>query len=224
MTGLLIAFGLGGRVSMAADVGLVQGATLAFFYAFSANARSIILSRTSSISLRTVLTARLILLVPLGVASFGLSVYVVGIDWLFTLLLILRRGVEWIGELHLCEMELRGDRNRAGQFIVLQILLFLMLLGWIFSGAAFPMLGVFLWCLLPVFMSLNFIRNQFTLGSRPKTEWFLMLPHLGSSAVIGITVYVFRLLILLIFGKAVAGDFYVAFAIGGVLSSMFTSR
>jgi len=50
-----------------------------------------------------------------------------------------------------------------------------------------------------------------------------MLPQFGSTAIIGITVYVFRLLILLIVGKETAGDLYAAFAIGGLIGSVFSS-
>ncbi|MGI0013063.1 MAG: hypothetical protein ACREBU_06440, partial [Nitrososphaera sp.] len=119
-------------------------------------------------------------------------------------------------------MELRGHRKLAGQYLALQMLLLFLLLGWTFSGVSLPLLGLFLWGLLPFLMSLGFIRNHLSAGSRLKAEWLQMLPHLGSSSVVGITVYVFRLLVLLIAGKAIAGDLYAAFALGGALNSIYT--
>jgi hypothetical protein len=52
-------------------------------------------------------------------------------------------------------------------------------------------------------------------------SWRLMLPQFGSTMIIGITVYVFRLIILLITGKEVAGDLFTAFALGGMVGSVF---
>ena len=47
MTGILIILGLTGNNAMAAEVGIVQAATIALFYAFSANARSLMLNQQS---------------------------------------------------------------------------------------------------------------------------------------------------------------------------------
>lgn len=222
MTALLVGLSLAGKPMLAADVGMVQGVTVALFYAFSANARSLVLNPAGRVSLGSLLVTRLALLIPLGVMAWYLSVHLAHVPSSLALALILRRGVEWLGELHLSEMELHGHRKLAGQYLVLQMLLLLLLLGWTFSGVSPPLLGLLLWGLLPFLMSLGFIRNHLSAGSRIKAEWLQMLPHLGSSSVVGITVYVFRLLVLLIAGKAIAGDLYAAFAIGGALNSIFT--
>ena len=70
MTVLLIALGLTGNTVLAAEVGILQGATLALFYAFSANARSLILSKSATVSASSVMTVRLIILMPLALASY----------------------------------------------------------------------------------------------------------------------------------------------------------
>ncbi|MDO9216141.1 MAG: hypothetical protein Q7U14_02645, partial [Lacisediminimonas sp.] len=44
MTALLIIIGVSGRPELAVSIGLVQGAALATFYVFSANARNLILA------------------------------------------------------------------------------------------------------------------------------------------------------------------------------------
>mgnify|MGYP001558094824 CR=1 FL=1 len=222
MTLLLIGLSFAGQPALAADVGIVQGVTIALFYAFSANARSLVFNPAARVSVGNLLVGRLIMLVPLSVVAWYLSVHLAHVAWSLAFALILRRGVEWLGELHLSEMELRGHRKLAGQYLALQVLLLLLLLGWTFSGRPLSVLGLFLWALLPLLMSLGFIRHHLTAGSRLEAAWLQVLPHLGSSAVIGIAVYVFRLLILLIVGKTVAGDLYAAFAVGGALGSIFT--
>jgi len=85
------------------------------------------------------------------------------------------------------------------------------------------LLGLFLWALCPLLISLRFIRQQMTTRGWLQEAWIQMVPHLGSTAMIGITVYVFRLLILLIVGKETAGDLFTAFALGSVLGSAFAN-
>src|SRR2546426_4975843 len=156
MTALLVCLGLMGKPTMAADVGLVQGATLALFYAFSANARNLILNPSPPTSVRSMLVARLFLIVPLGYVSFYLSVYMANVEGPLACVLILRRCVEWVNELHLSQSEIHGDRQFARKFFVLQLILLCVALGWTLSDAPMPLLGLFLWALLPLLMSLGF--------------------------------------------------------------------
>ena len=221
MTGLMIGVGMAGQSSLAADIGIVQGATLALFYAFSANARSMILNPTARLTARSILVARLLLVGPLGAMAFYLSVYVAEVEWILAFALILRRSVEWVTEVHLSEMERHGNKTFAKKFSALQAILFFLLLGWMFVDASSAVLGMILWALLPLIMSIKFVEKTVAQADYSLEAWQQMLPHLGSTAVIGITVYVFRLLLLLLVDKDTAGDLYTAFAIGGLMGSVF---
>jgi len=166
MTAFLIVLSLAKQSQMAAEVGIVQGATLALFFSFSANARSMILNPSSRISVRALLVARLVLLAPLSIVSFYLSVFIADVGGPLAVVLILRRCVEWIGELHVSDMEVHGQRKLAGKFIVLQSILLFLALGWTLADAPIPMLGLFLWALLPLLMSLGFIRRHLRAAGR----------------------------------------------------------
>ena len=224
MTCLLIALGLTGNSGMAADVGIVQGATLALFYAFSANARSLILNNTLAVSAQSIMIGRLLLLVPLAAISYWLSVDVAGVNSFLAFILIGRRCVEWLGEVHLSEMERLGEQGIAQKYLFLQSGLLAAAFVWIISGLPFHLLGLFIWAFLPLLFSAKFIWKSVAATSNALTGVVgKILPHLGSTAIIGITVYVFRLLIFLLIGKETAGDLYTAFAIGGLTGSVFAN-
>lgn len=209
---------------MAADIGIVQGATLALFYAFSANARSLILSKASIIPAHSVMIGRLLLLIPLSAICYWLSVVIAGVDQLLAVILILRRGIEWLGEVHLSEAERLQDYGNARKYLIIQSILLAMAMGWLIFGLPFPMLGLFLWAFLPLFFSAKFIVHSVVKVRQTSANILSkILPHLGSTAIIGITVYVFRLLLLLLMGKEIAGDLYTAFAIGGLTGSVFAN-
>lgn len=224
MTILLVVLGLADKVALAAEIGIVQGATLALFYAFSANARSLILNPSSGISAQSVMASRLLLLVPLAGAAYLLSVVPAGVDWLLAIALILRRCVEWLGEVHLSDMEHSGNERFTRYYLILQLILLAMVLGWFLCGLPYPLVGLFLWALIPLIMGAGYIwKSVLAAPDLLSGISSSILPNLGSTVIIGITVYIFRLLILLIVGKDIAGNLFTAFAIGGLTGGVFAN-
>lgn len=224
MTALLILLSLAGESVLASDVGIVQGATLALFYSFSANARNLILNQVTPVAAQPIFVYRIILLLPLAGIAYWLGAGLADVDPLLTLALILRRSVEWVDEIFLSEME-RLDRKRPVKvYLVAQVFLLLMALFWILGEMPYPLLGLFLWALLPLLVGASFYGHSMANNIKiPSDVLQKLYPHIGSTAIIGVTVFVFRLLIMDITGKAIAGDLFAAFAIGGVLGSVFAN-
>ena len=224
MTAMLILFSMVGQSNMAADLGIVQASTFSLFYAFSANSRNIVLATSSSTLAKSILNIRMILLAPLAFTAFWLSSTLGGIEPFFAAILILRRSIEWFGEVDLSERERLGDRRFAFIYVLSQTILFAFAALWILMKMPYPLLGLLCWALLPAFLNIKFacialadFKNA--ISSINKN----IAPHFGSSLVIGVSLYVFRLLMVLILGKSVSGDLFAAFAIGGVLGSVFVS-
>lgn len=209
ITGLLIVFGLLGEMAIAADIGIAQGATLATFYALSANARTVILTQKESAG--PILFSRVILVVPLAALSYFLSAYLANAESWIALAIIVRRSIEWINEIHLTDTELQGNReDKTLAFFLFQILLFILVLA--------DLRFLYLWAVAPLFYSFGFVRARLRIHSLKS-----LLPHFGSTTIIGISLYVFRLLILLIVGKDVAGALYSAFSIGSFIGTLFAN-
>ena len=98
MTAFLVVVGLAGKTELAADIGIVQAATLALFYAFSGNARNLILNDSFPVSSQSIMFSRLWMSLPLGILAFYLSTIVSGVEIYLAIILILRRIVEWLGK------------------------------------------------------------------------------------------------------------------------------
>ncbi|NIQ13062.1 MAG: hypothetical protein GTO02_01225, partial [Candidatus Dadabacteria bacterium] len=86
---LLIILGMSGKSAMAADVGIIQGATLALFYAFSANARNMILNKSSELTAYDFASKRFILFIPLSIIAYYLCVSLSETGRLLALIIIL---------------------------------------------------------------------------------------------------------------------------------------
>jgi glycosyltransferase involved in cell wall biosynthesis len=224
ITGLLIAFGLAGRSELAADIAVAQGAALATFHAFSANTRHLILGHSATITAGHILLSRLLLVLPLGLAAYALSVYAADIAPGIAAALALRRGVEWLNEVHLCEKEVEHDYVFATGFLGMQGVLFAGALGAALAVPQYATHALFAWALVPLAASVPHLLRH----ALPPLREFArtlpeMLPHFGSTAILGITIYVFRLLIVLLAAKAVAGELFTAIAIGSFMGSMFAN-
>ncbi|HQQ33339.1 MAG TPA: hypothetical protein PLR90_05435 [Methylophilus sp.] len=220
MTALLICLGLAGHSSLAADVGIVQGVTLALFYSFSANARNLILNQVTPIQPQSLLIYRFVLLLPLAAIAFLLARLSEVDPWLAAILLA-RRSIEWLDEIFLSEMERMERKAEAVRYILLQAFSLAFALGWMLAGMPFPLFGIFLWAVLPLWLSGGYYARLENFRIRVPTDTLRRIsPHIGSTAIIGITVYVFRLLLVDMAGKEIAGNLFVAFAIGGVLGSI----
>lgn len=221
---VMIGLSLFGKSALAADFGLIHGATVALFYSFSGNARSLILSESGAIDAPGILRLRLILLLPLGVLAWMLCAGVVDSSWLFVLLLVVRRAAEWLAEIFLSEQELRHQEGAAIRFLLTQGCLSLALLLVLLNDSSLSTPMTLLWALSPLLgcISLELPRRALNSGVPLFSSIRLMLPHFGSTAVIGVSVYVFRLFILLVADKQVAGDLFSAFALGGILGAVFS--
>lgn len=221
MTAMLIFLSVVGESQMAADFAIVQAATAALFFAFSGNARNVVLATSNPTLAKSLFNIRVILLVPLVLASFWLSSTLGGIEPILAGLLILRRAIEWFGEVVISEKERLGAKNFALVYTLLQIALFIFAVLWFLLKLPFPLMGLFFWALLPMLFIAKFTWGA--LGDFANSMACVnkkIAPHFGSSFAIGVSLYIFRILMVWMLGKSVSGDLFAAFAMGGVLGSL----
>lgn len=216
---MLLFFGVFGRSEVAAEIGLVQGATLALFYALSGNARNLILADVDTGVASGLLRLRLLLALPLSGVAYLLSVGVGAVAVPLGIVLIVRRVSEWVGEIGLSVHEQRENAKAAAQTLMLDGISFLACLGLTFLFDFDLTLSAIPWALAPLW-AVRESRLLKHLG-QGQLAFKSLLPHLGSTAIIGCSVYVFRISIVLVAGKSFAGDMFTAYAVGGLLPTVF---
>lgn len=219
-TALLLIFGLAGRPEIVADIALVQAASLALFYAFSANARNLVLAdegRDGEAVAGALLKIRAVLMLPLACLTYMLAVIVGGAAASVAVVLIVRRTTEWIGEIALARHE-RLEQHRQTSHTMFAETMFLVLAIVLSIGFAADLaLSILPWALAPLIA----VRGAGLSFSGARLELRSLLPHFGSTAIIGASVYVFRLSIFLLAGKTTAGLLFTAFALGGLIPTVF---
>ena len=220
---VMIGLSLFGKPVLAADFGMVHGATVALFYSFSGNARSLILGETRDVGAAEILRLRLLMVLPLSLLALTLCVGVVEESFLFVSLLVARRAAEWLSEIFLSEKEVRARGASALTFFLFQGFFSACLLLALLDGGPLTFPITLLWALSPLLACTegDLFKRCAASSIVLHKSFARLLPHFGSTAVIGVSVYVFRLFILLVAGKEVAGDLFSAFAAGGILGAVF---
>lgn len=223
VTMLIVLLGLFGQSEMAADTAIVHAATLVAFMAFSGNARNIILSHDEVLTVNQLLTFRLILVLPLSFIAYLLSYGVLPTESFLVKALILRRALEWLVELQISEKELHDNFSYAKKFSLIQgSMLTILCVSILFDKVYVFEIFLYVWAISPLIFLCQFIQKAFQLHNNSINLWKRILPHLGSTWVISCSAYIFRLLIILLAGKTVAGILFSAYAIGGMMNSIYT--
>jgi hypothetical protein len=223
VTALLIMAGLSGQAGLAADIAIVQAAIVAIFLSLSGNARNLILAGGLASDEKSLLYFRLVTMIPAAVAVYFLTKSTFDISLYLVIGLIIRKCTEWVAELQLANKEKKNDSTFVLRYIQLNTLAFigLVLMLIIPSGIDYFLSALYIWAFLPIAFTAPYLKSIFSLKAK-KVNLIGFIPHIGSSTIIGISMYVFRVLILILAGKAIAGQMFTAYALGGVISSLYT--
>jgi hypothetical protein len=226
-TAFLIVLAILGNAELSAEVGIVQGASLGIFLAFSANGRNLILRAPNTSRFVELVRVRLLLVPVLCLGVWLLGTWVVPVEQWLIGGLVLRRSLEWLGELSLSEAERSRDLQAGRRFTAGQAIAFALLAAAAIAGGPWLKPAFLLWSLSPLVGGAAWIlpalrsdvwRSPPDRGLRTVQ----LAAHLTSSWAIGISTYLFRLLLVLLVGKALAGSLVAGFALGGMLNSLYT--
>jgi hypothetical protein len=221
LTILLIVIGLFGRAELAAELGIVQGALLATFYAFSANTRSLILQGHGDLTPDRLLSKRVLALPLLCLGSYVLCVNAAGIAPALAVPLILRRACEWLAEVRLCEIEVASDRAAARKVLVVQAAATLLAVIGLVFAPGMQLVALYVFALAPLVGGAPRLNWSSFEPARLRATFKGITPHIGSTAIVGISIYLIRLILFLLVPRQIAGLLFTAFALGSFIATLF---
>jgi hypothetical protein len=179
-------------------------------------------SGSSASDEKNLLYFRAAIILPAITAVYYLANTVVDISVYLFAGLVLRKCCEWLAELQLANREVNSDFGFARRYVWLNSFGFLLPVSTMLVPAVSDAFyaALYVWAFLPAILSVPHLRFIFGLN-KFRLNFSRLIPHMGSTAVIGVSTYVFRVLIVLLVGKSIAGQMFSAYAIGGVLSSLY---
>lgn len=222
MTAIMLVCGFAGKPELTADVAIMQGSTLALFYAFSGNARNMIFADSTGSVAHVVLRMRLLLLPALALISFVLGSVVGTVVGTLAIVLIIRRASEWISEVFLSSFEIQKNVRPATITVSFEIIFFILSFILVMADIR-PDISLLPWACAPIaaLLSGRLIKSSVPVSIRNSLA--ILAPNLGSTTIIGIVVYIFRLFIILLVGRVQAGNLFTAYSIGGLFPTIYNA-
>lgn len=217
LTALMVIASMSGNPGLAADIGMVHSVTGVLFLGLSANARNVILQSHGAKS-NVFILMRSAFILPLLIVSVYICWKFHDVGYLLAGMLAVRRASEWLIEITLSTKEVQRERSFAKEYFLAQVLLFALVVVSFFAGGGAYFKGCLaLWSVSPfVWLRLGSSRFDFDVS-----ELRDLFPHISSTLMVGIGLYMFRGLLIFLVGKEYAGDLFSAFALGGIVPSIY---
>ncbi len=220
MTLLVIVAAWTDNAVLAADIALIQGAIMAVFLSISANARNLVLGETLENAAIRLQKLRIYSVAPATVLSWLLLIFVDVAVWLVACLL-LRKVIEWLLEVPLAAHEKSNQLTFGLTYIVVNGLALLLLLLSVGIRPDWFKVLLAVWALLP---AIFLFADNVSKWRAPFIPIGLQdfSPYFAGTVVVGATNYLFRVVLVFMAGKVLAGNLIAGFAVGAIVASLYT--
>ncbi len=222
-TGIIVVCGIAGYNLLAADIALTQAALMALFFSLSANARSLILSDDNHHSPISFFKKRTILVMPLMIISIFISMYVSGVGIFIAAIISIRKSSEWLSEIVLSLYEKQQNNIIISIVLTIEVIFLFATVISIFLAPALTIKVILIWSILPLLLVIHFLLHLDREKQSGALKLQLIMPHITSTLIIGMTVFIFRNMILFFTNKNISGEIFVAIAIGGLVANLFST-
>lgn len=214
---------------LSSELGIVISLSYFTTQIFSANSRSIIMSKENSYKLlnytffyRFFLSCVIIL----GLVYFSLSSTINSINKFLLLNISMLITLQWVVEIILLKFELKKEKKFIFNFIIFYISAVILYLVTILLSKKFSNNLIVLVNIVLLILIINhFFQQKIELNKKIFFKKIIIKFYLGysflSSFFIQLTNLIWRILILIFCGKVIAGIYFSSFAIGSLFSTLF---
>lgn len=223
-TFVLIISSLFKEYSLAAELGILIGINIIFTQIFSANLRSIIISKNNTDNIYSHIVFRFL------IAIFVLFVNVIifyNYNFLYfeilsqiTILIL----IQWQCEIILTYYEIRNNKKKFFQYLFICFIFSLLIIGSFIFRYNFLFVLIFFNIIFSLFLIIGIFQIDKKLNSIKKIFFNIIKSSaFFSSLTISLSNLVWRLLILSLCGKTLAGIYFASFAIGSLPGTLFNN-
>lgn len=221
---VLIISSLFKEYSLAAELGILIGINIIFTQIFSANLRSIIISKNNTDNIYSHIVFRLL------IAFFVLFVNVIiFFNYNFTYFEILSQItililIQWQCEIILTYYEIKNNKKKFFEYLFICFIFSLLIVGSFIFQYNFLSVLIFFNIIFLLFLIIGIFQIDKKLNSIKKIFFNIIKSSaFFSSLTISLSNLVWRLLILGLCGKTLAGIYFASFAIGSLPGTLFNN-
>lgn len=224
LTFLIISLNIFDKPLLTTKIAIIHAITILTLRSLSGEARTIINKKKSTLLVNKILTIRTYLIFPISVLFYLLAFKISQLNFEIVIPFFLKSVLDWIEEIYICKLEIKKNILEIKYYIIFQVCSFLTcLLILLYSQNYF--IPLLIWSLSSMLIFNKFYINLLINLSKniDFNDLKLITPHVLSTIIIGISLYIFRQVFIHLAGEEISGSFFSAFAIGGILSSFFAN-
>lgn len=219
---LLIIFGFSSFSYIPIHFAIIYSVVSTLCFCLSANSRSLLSGRKSTVFFEGVLRKRIILFLPIFLISILISIHLSSFSRILILGITIRKLLDWLDEIILQKYEISNQSKKQLEYILFNLLtLFLLVFAIIQKNGSILFLTL-LWSLSPLLLSFRTIFNQ--LKKIISGQEFRLsgnfTSHLISTIAIGLSTLIFRVIINKYFDDIKASQIIIGISIGAILASL----
>lgn len=221
---LVVILGLKYNTSLSADLSLIHSILFMVFFPLNGNVRHYILNSNNKIFIENLIWFRLLSYVPLFSLSVIICLVFTELKIIYISLIVLLGSLYWLNEI-LVSLEEKKTRYFLVYFL---LFIFIFLIYHLTFSSIFITDYFFVLITLSIFsliilltISTN-IKHNFNFKDLKNNIKKKIIPQISGTFIIGLTSFIFKIIILYFLNKDVAGTIFIAFTISGSLLTFFT--
>lgn len=209
---------------LAAELGIIIGTNIIFTQIFSANLRSIIISKNNSDNIYSYLVFRLIISIFIIIINIVIFLNYNFINTLILIQITLLIVIQWMCELILTFYELKNYTKKFLQYCFISFIFIILILVSFLYNLSIIFILVFFNLLLILFLINSIYKiNRKKLFLKKIFFNIIKSSSFFSSLSISLSNLVWRILIISFCGKILAGIFFSSFALGSLPGTLFNN-
>ena len=220
---LLLVIGFKGNISLVAEIAILQSINFMVFFPFNGNARNYMLNSNDHDFKENILNFRLLLFIPLLSISLLIGLFFVNMDLGTIVLLLTLSSTSWFLDIFITIYEKEGKSS-----LIIFLCTFFFFGFSIFtlneiSDGNINLFCIFLLSVYLPFIIFNLLKycKKINISNFKTIFKEKILTQIGGTAVIGISSFALKNIILILLSKSMAGVIFMGYTLGGALATVF---
>lgn len=221
---LVVLIGLKKDTATAADLSIIYSIIFLCFFPLNGNVRHYLLNSNNEILSNNLIFFRLFSYIPLFIITSIVCKIFLDIELISLLLIIYIGSLYWLNEIFVSKQEKENKYFFIILFLIIYLAIFIFLLLSDFTSTHKILIYciIFLINILVLFDIIKNLKLNFNFSEFKQCINVQIIPQIGGTFVIGVSSFLFKLIILFFLSKGVSGTIFISFTLSGILLTIFT--
>lgn len=221
---LVVLVGFKKDTSLAADLSIIYSVIFVCFFPLNGNVRHYLLNSNDSELTNNLVLFRFFSYIPIFIITTIICKIFLNVEFLNLLLIIYIGSLYWLNEIFISKQEKENNYILIILFLFIYFFIFIFFLLSDFGSTDKILILsiIFFINILVFFIIIKNLRFNFDYSNFKQSIKKQIIPQIGGTFILGISSFLFKLIVLFFLNKDVSGTIFIAFTLSGILLTIFT--